>query len=261
MTATISLNQGIATLTIKTAGSLNSFDTSEFAALHAHFQDLAQDDDVRSVILTGEGRAFSAGAALNSFVTDGRIDITQDDLRDRFDTCLNPLIRLMTDFPKPLVIAINGTVAGGGMGLALSGDIVIAAESARFHCAFVRMLAIAPDLGTCWHLPNLMGRNKALPFALLGDGMTAAEASAAGLIFCTVPDEALADRAFDYAQRLAKAPAEALRHTRRLFSEASTRTMAEALDAERDVNVNLVTQPDFQEGVMAFLQGREPKFG
>lgn len=260
MITNITYRDQIATVTLKTSKPLNSFDMAGFSALRQVFDDLAQDDEVRAIILTGEGRAFSAGAALDAFVTDGKVDLSEADFRGHFDHHLNPLLHTIMALPKPLVIAINGIVAGGGMGLALAGDIVIASEEATFYCGFVKMLAIVPDLGISWLLPNLMGRNKSLPFALLGDGITAKEASDTGMIFRAVPDDDLMQTAYGYAARLKTAPAGALRQTRMLFTNAPSTSYSDMLDLERDANSALVAKPEFSEGVTAFLEGREPDF-
>jgi len=260
MIASISITDHIATVTLTSPKPMNTMTPEAFGELRDVFLDLRENADVRAVILTGQGRAFCAGAALDGFLENGQMKMTPEYLRRSFDENVNPLARVMLDLPKPIIVAINGIVAGAGMGLALAGDIVIASEDAQFHCGFVKMLGIVPDVGTSWMLPNLMGRNKALPFALLGHGLTAQQASDAGLIYHTVPADALMAEATKYAERLKAAPVDALRRTRKLFTDAPSTSYSDMLDRERDANVELVDGPDLEEGVSAFLEKRAPDF-
>mgnify|MGYP001949584889 CR=1 FL=1 len=124
MTADITRLDGIATLTLRTSHAMNSCSMTDFGALRDRFIELGADPEVHAVILTGSGRAFCVGAALDTFLGEAGLSGAPERLREGFDTCLNPLLRAMVDLPKPLVIAINGTVAGGGMGLALLGDLM-----------------------------------------------------------------------------------------------------------------------------------------
>lgn len=260
MIANISVLNQVATVELDSPNPMNTLTPGAFGELRDIFSALRDDDDVRAVILTGKGRAFCAGAALDGFLENGQMKMTPEYLRRSFDENVNPLLRIMMDLPKPIIIAVNGAVAGAGMGLALAGDIVIASEEAKFHCGFVKMLGIVPDVGSCWLLPNLMGRNKALPFALLGDSLTARQASDAGMIFHTVPADVLMVEAGKYADRLKTAPVDALRRTRKLFTDAPSTNYSDMLDRERDANVELVAGPDLEEGVKAFLEKRAPDF-
>ncbi|MBW8636332.1 enoyl-CoA hydratase/isomerase family protein [Hoeflea sp. WL0058] len=239
---------------------MNAISLEGFGELRAVFEALRRDRDVHAIILTGEGKAFCAGAALDSFVDKHGFKLTPGTLRKAFDEHLNPLMRTMMEIEKPIIIAINGPVAGGGIGLALAGDVVIASETARFHCGFVPMLAIVPDAGTSWLLPNLMGRNRALPMALLGDPLDAQEAMAEGLIYRVVGPDALMEEARGYAERLSRAPVDALRRARMLFTDAAATRFSDMLDKERDANCELVAGPEMKEGVSAFLEKRTPDF-
>lgn len=260
MVANVSKSNHIATIQLSNPQGMNSISLEGFGELHRIFESLRDDEDVRAIILTGEGKAFCTGAALDSMLDENGLKLTPQSLRRSFDEHLNPLLRTMMDMNKPIIVAINGTVAGGGMGLALTGDIVIAADTAKFYCGFVKMLAIVPDAGTSWLLPNLMGRNKALPMALLGDALSANEAKDAGMIYRAFPSENLMDEARSYAERLMQAPAEALRRTRQLFTNASSTSFSDMLDLERNTNCELLNGPEMQEGVSAFLEKRTPDF-
>lgn len=258
--AEISRSDGICIVRLATPWGMNSLSFEGFTALRSIFADLAADRAAEAVILTGSGRAFCAGLALDSLVGVESGGVQPEVLRHQFDAALNPLLRQMMDLPKPLVVAVNGTVAGGGIGLALAGDVVLAARNAAFHCAFVPMLGIVPDAGASWLLPNLMGRNKALPMALLGESLTAEEAERAGLIYRAVAPEELEQQALACAGRLMRASAEALHMTRHLFTDALSSDYSSLLDRERDANVALCTRPELAEGVRAFLSKREPDF-
>lgn len=260
MTAKVTKDEAIATITLSNPGALNTISLDGFGALKDIFLELHHDDEVRAIILTGEGNAFCAGAALDSFIKDGRLALTEPDLRRAFDENLNALLREMINIPKPIVCAINGTVAGGGNGLAFLGDVVLAAEGAKFYCGFVQMLNLVPDAGTSWLLPTLMGRNRALPHALLGDAISADDARDAGLVYRVVASGALMSEAALYARRLMKNPAEALVKTRQLFTEAGSTRFSDGLDAEREANCHFITTPETAEGVMAFLEKRAPDF-
>lgn len=258
--AEVSRSDAIATVRLATPWAMNSLTLEGFGALRRVFSELAEDGAVEAVILTGKGRAFCAGAALDSLVNPEGLSVEPEALRRQFDEALNPLLRQMMDLPKPLVVAVNGIAAGGGVGLALAGDLVIAARSATFHCAFVRMLGIVPDAGVSWLLPNLMGRNKALPMALLGESLAADEAERAGLIYRAVEPDEIDVEAVGYATRLMRAPPEALRLTRRLFTDALSSDFSSLLDRERDANVMLCARPELSEGIKAFLAKRQPDF-
>lgn len=260
MVASVSTSHHIATVILSNPQGMNSISLEGFGQLRRIFEGLRDDENVRAIILTGEGKAFCTGAALDSLIDENGLKVTPQSLRQSFDEDLNPLLRMMLDLNKPIIVAINGTVAGGGMGLALMGDIVIASDTAKFYCGFVKMLAIVPDVGTCWLLPNLMGRNRALPMALLGDALSAADAQEVGMIYRTVPPEMLMDQAQDYAERLMQAPTDALRRTRKLFTDASSTPYSDMLDSERDTNCELVAAPEMREGVSAFLEKRPPDF-
>lgn len=258
--AEITFAEGIATLRLDTPWGMNSLGLDGFGVLRGHLAELADDPRAEAVILTGTGRAFCAGAALDTLRDAYGATVDAATLRDRFDTAVNPLTRTMLAMPKPLVTAINGTVAGGGMGLALAADIVIASRQARFHCGFVPMLGIVPDAGTSWFLPNLIGRSRALAMALLNESIDADEAERLGLVRRAVDPAQLESTARDHATRLMQLPPEALRMTRTLFTAALSSDPDTILDRERDANVVLCQRPELAEGVAAFLARRPPDF-
>jgi len=166
----------------------------------------------------------------------------------------------------PIAIArlssrMTGTVAaGGGVGLALSGDIVLAAKSAYFVQVFGPKLGLVPDMGCTWLLPQLLGRARSRALALLGDRLPADKAAEWGLIWASVADDQLLNEAHALAQRLAKGPTKAFGEIKRVLDAAALNTLDEQLELERRVQQTLGDTEDFREGVTAFLTKREPQF-
>jgi 2-(1,2-epoxy-1,2-dihydrophenyl)acetyl-CoA isomerase len=172
----------------------------------------------------------------------------------------NPLVRDFAQFPKPTIVAVNGICAGGGVGLALGGDIVIAARSASFVQVFGPKLGLVPDMGVTWFAPRLAGRARARGMALLGDRITADQAAAWGLIWEAVDDLDLASSARSYAARLAAGPQQGFRRIKETLDASWENTLDEQLELERKTQGELGDTSDFIEGVTAFLQKRDPKF-
>jgi 2-(1,2-epoxy-1,2-dihydrophenyl)acetyl-CoA isomerase len=220
----------------------------------------ARDDDkVRAVLLTGTGRAFCAGADL---VGGGPIDskaVTPPDLGADMDRLFNPMIRAMRALPKPIVGAINGVAAGGGANFALACDIVLAARSARFDQAFVR-ISLMPDLGGTWFLPHIVGDARARALAMLGTSLTAEQAERMGMVWQVVDDAALMDEASKLARRLAAGPTLSYAAIKRAIDLAATNTLDQQLDLERDSQRALGQSADCREGVAAFLAKRPAQF-
>jgi 2-(1,2-epoxy-1,2-dihydrophenyl)acetyl-CoA isomerase len=260
MSIDISVDGEIATITLNNPAAMNALGFDDFVALADAFDRLSEDPAVQAIILTGTGKAFCAGAALGSLVDTSGQAITPKELDRAFHAAVNRVSRAMAGAFKPVVIAINGTVAGAAYGIALTGDVVLAARSATFHCGFVPMLGLLPDCGTSWYLPNLLGRNRGLATALLGDAISADEAAGAGMIYRTVEADALAATARDIAVRLAGTPREALLRTRAVFSAATHQSRDDVLEIERQMNVDLIASDELKEGVAAFREKRKPDF-
>jgi 2-(1,2-epoxy-1,2-dihydrophenyl)acetyl-CoA isomerase len=172
----------------------------------------------------------------------------------------NPLARDLAAFPKPTVAAVNGVAAGGGVGLALACDIVLAARSATFIQVFAPQLGLVPDMGCSWHLPRLVGAARARALALLGDKLTAEKAAEWGLIWQAVDETDLMPQAAALAERLAAGPTLGLVRTREVLAAAFDNDLAAQLDLERRTQFELGNTEDFAEGVRAFVQKRPPQF-
>ncbi|RZL31825.1 MAG: 2-(1,2-epoxy-1,2-dihydrophenyl)acetyl-CoA isomerase, partial [Rubrivivax sp.] len=201
--------------------ALNAFTAAMLGQLRQALEAAADDVHTRCVLLTGAGRAFSAGQDLaDPHVAPSREPgVAPKDIGHMLEQFYVPLALRLRDMPIPVVAAVNGVAAGAGANLALSCDLVLAGESASFIQAFSK-IGLIPDCGGTWLLPRLVGRAKALELALLGDKVQATEAERIGLIARVVPDAELLDNALAAAQRLAGMPTQALVATRRALDAA-----------------------------------------
>ncbi|MFG6449305.1 enoyl-CoA hydratase-related protein [Roseateles sp. BYS180W] len=248
---------GVCHITLNRPEALNAFTAPMLDALAAALQEVAANEQVRALVLTGAGRAFSAGQDLQEPLVRPEPGVRKD-LGLMLDHYL-PVARALRSLPVPTVCAVNGVAAGAGANLALGCDIVLAAEGASFIQAFSK-IGLIPDCGGTWLLPRLVGRAKALELALLGDKLSASEAARLGLIARCVPAETLAAEALGVAQRLAALPTSALVRTRALVDAAMDLPFDEALSAERTAQSALGQAHDYQEGVQAFLDKRAPRY-
>jgi 2-(1,2-epoxy-1,2-dihydrophenyl)acetyl-CoA isomerase len=241
-------------LTLNRPARLNALSPELMGALNAAFDALAADDTVRAVLLTGAGRGFCAGADLAQGMAGEPADLGA--LIDEF---YNPLVLKMRHLPKPIVCAVNGVAAGAGMNLALAGDVTIAARSANFTQAFVR-IGLLPDAGGTYFLPRLIGEGRARAMAMLGETMSAAEAHTLGLVWKLFDDEVFSTEALTIATNLAAKPAQALAAMKHAFNAAAGNSLAAQLELERDLQRKLGYSEDFAEGVKAFLEKRPAVF-
>ena len=256
---------GIAVLTFTRPGRLNPISPDAFKALPADLDRIAKDPAIRALIFTGEGRAFCSGASLETLAGDlgkgPEGGIPSDGLTELFDKGVNLIQRQLSEMEKPVIMAVNGIAAGGGVGLALAGDVVLASDTASFHLTFFPNLGILPDFGSSWLIPRLLGRGRAMAAMVTGEPIDAQTALEWGLVWKLVPQTDLMDTARDYARKLANGPKSALPDLRRAADLASTHDFSPHLDLERDVNLKLCGRASFTEGVTAFLEKRRPDFG
>lgn len=247
---------GVTRLTLNRPEKLNAFTQAMMTELGHAFEGAGNDPACRAVVLTGAGRAFSAGQDLADgvYVKGG----PQPDLGlilERY----NPIIRLVRSLPKPVIAAVNGLAAGAGVSLALACDLVYAAKSATFMQAFAR-IGLVPDCGSTWFLPRLIGEARARGLALLAEPLPAEKAEAWGLIWKAVDDDKLAAEVDALAGRLAGAPTYGLGLMKAAFDASPGNTLAAQLELERQLQSKAGKSPDYAEGVGAFLEKRKPSF-
>lgn len=255
--ATLAIDGHIATLTMDHPEVMNAISLEMLSGLTDALNVIEDKrDDVRCVVLTGTGRAFCAGANLQ-----GRNDSSRKlpDAGATLETAYHPFLRRLRDLHCPLVAAVNGPAAGGGMAFALMADIVIAVRSTYFLQAF-RRIGLVPDCGSTWQLPRLIGKARAVELSLLGEKLPAEKALEWGLINRVVDDADLAAETRKIATELANGPTVALAGIRRLYWESTHNSYEEQLDLEAQIQRNVGRTNDFREGVTAFLEKRPAKF-
>lgn len=252
----------VAIAVLDNAAGLNALTLPMQTALRALLAEVRADRSVRALLLVAEGRAFCVGADLSSLGAPEPND--ERTLGERTAQWMrgltNPLVQELHEMPVPVVAAVNGPCAGGGVGLALAADIVIAARSAYFYLPFIAKLGIVPDVGSSWFVQRLAGRGRALGLALTGERLHAEQAVAWGLAWAVVDDGALRERALELAQRLTLLPAHGALEARRAVDAAARHTLAEQLEYEAQRQSELLNRPSFLEGVQAFFAKRAPRF-
>ena len=242
---------GIAWLRFNRPERLNAIDAAMALAFRDAVRTLPGDATLRCVVLAGEGRAFMAGG-----------DITAFGNADAIATIMDPMheaLALLAALPVPVLASVQGAAAGGGMSIALSADLAIAADNAKFNLAYLR-LGTSPDCGGSWNLARLVGLRRAMGIALLEEVLDAPAALAAGLLNKVVPAAELAEATAAMARKLAAGPREASGRTKLLLRAAAGRDLPAQLDAERANFLACAGTADFAEGVGAFLARRTPDF-
>jgi 2-(1,2-epoxy-1,2-dihydrophenyl)acetyl-CoA isomerase len=250
---------GVLTLMLNRPQRLNAMSPPLIEAMNHELARAGDDRDIRAVLLTGIGRGFCAGADLAGSGPGDPDAQGRPDLGAAMDRIFNPMIRAMRALPKPIVAAVNGVAAGGGANLALACDIVLAARSARFDQAFVR-ISLIPDLGGTWFLPHTVGDARARALAMLGSSVPAEEAERMGMVWQVLDDAVLMAEANKLAHRLAAGPTLSYAAIKQAINAAATNTLDQQLDLERDSQRALGRSADYKEGVAAFLAKRPANF-
>ena len=250
---------GVLTLILNRPQRLNALNPALIEAVNHELARARDDQDIRAVLLTGIGRGFCAGADLAGGGPGEPGADGKPDLGAAMDRLFNPMIRNIRTLAKPVVAAVNGVAAGGGANLALACDIVLAARSARFDQAFVR-ISLMPDLGGTWFLPHIVGDARARALAMLGASLPAEEAERMGMVWQVLDDGLLMGEASELARQLAAGPTLSYAAIKKAMNLAPTNTLDQQLDLERDSQRALGRSDDFREGVAAFLAKRAPRF-
>lgn len=248
---------GVAVITLNRPKQLNSFNPEMHKALKRALKQAEADDSVRAVLLTGAGRGFCAGQDLNDRNVNSGAEMP--DLGESIEKYYNPLIKQISNMPKPVIAAVNGVAAGAGANIAFACDIVFAAQSASFIQAFCK-IGLVPDSGGTWVLPRLIGSARAKALMLLGDKVTASQAQEWGMIWQCVEDEALIETAMSVANHLATQPTKGLGFIKHALNHSSEHSLEDQLNMEKDLQRLAGQTDDYREGIAAFFDKRAPEF-
>lgn len=249
-------DSGVRTLTLNRPSVLNSFTRELGRELQVALRDIAVDDTVRAVLLTGAGRGFCAGQDLaEAMPTDGEMPDLGDFVRETW----NPVVSAIRHLEKPVICAVNGVAAGAGANLALACDILFASTEATFVQSFAK-IGVIPDSGGTFILPRLVGLHRATVMTMLAEKMTAEQARDWGLVYQVVASDHLLDAAMKTAKHLATQPTRALGMIKRAFNQSMGVDLDEQLTLEEDLQREAGQTADYAEGVNAFLEKRKPVF-
>jgi enoyl-CoA hydratase len=253
---------GVRQIALNRPAKLNAMNLTLVTRLHAALDAVATDHDCRVVVLTGTGRGFCAGVDLGGYGTvpgyedHGRIQQTF-----AIQQQIASLIPHLRRVPQPVIAAVNGPAAGGGFALVLGSDVRIAATSARFNAAFVRIGLSACDIGTSWLLPRLVGAGRAHELMLTGRLFDAEEAARIGLVLESVPDDGLMERVYNQAELIIRNAPMGVRMTKEvMWSALEIPGQQAAIDLENRTQVMLGQTEDASEAMHAFLDKRPPNY-
>ena len=248
----------VARITLDRPDTLNSLTFETYRELAATFREMASRRDLRAVILTGTGRAFCTGGDVKEII--GELLRFDREHLLAFTRLTCDLVRAMRALPRPVVAALNGTVAGAGAAIALAADFRVAADTARIAFLFVKVGLAGADMGAAFLLPRLVGLGRATELLMLGDFVEAKQAQRIGLYHRVVPRERLEAETQALVDRLVRGPLDGLAETKRALDRELSLELEAALDAEARVQAAPMLEPDFREGFDAFVQKRPPRF-
>lgn len=246
--------EGICLITFNRPKVYNSFNKPMAMALQETLDECAKDENIRAIVLKGEGKAFCAGQDLAE-VTDPEGPALKSIVGEHY----NPIISRIRAIEKPVIAAVNGVAAGAGANIALACDIVFAKKSASFIQAFSK-IGLIPDSGGTYFLPRIIGFQKALALMMTGDKVSAEEAEEMTMIYKAVEDEVFDKTVMSFAEKLSKMPTRALGLTKRAINSSYNNTMQEQLDLEENLQKEAGQTDDFNEGVQSFLEKRNANF-
>ena len=246
----------LATINLNRPDVLNSFNREMALALQDVLKSCDENDDIRAIYLTGNGRAFCAGQDLEEVVSENGPDLTTI-----VSGHYNPIVTQLRSIEKPIVCFVNGVAAGAGANIALACDIVFASENASFIQAFSK-IGLIPDSGGTYTLPRLIGWQKASALMMLGDKISADKAERMGMIYkvISVSDNEATNEAFKSAIKMSEMPTVGLGLTKRALNLSLTHSIEDQLKVEEKLQTLAGSTEDYREGVNAFLEKRKPEF-
>jgi 2-(1,2-epoxy-1,2-dihydrophenyl)acetyl-CoA isomerase len=251
---------GVATITLNRPQALNALNRDLTLALRDAVSSVEADESVRCVVLRG-GEHFMAGGDLKWFktITAGKSPAENRQQFHDFIAEVHPIVESLRRMPKPVIGAVRGAVAGFGMSLMMATDLVLAADDAYFTLAYT-LIGASPDGGSTYALPRIVGAKKAMELALLGERVDAAAAERLGLVNRVVPSEQLYAEAAKLAARLAAGPTAVYARTKALLQDSLNANLEAQLQREAEAFAHSASEPDFHEGLSAFLEKRKPQF-
>ncbi|MGJ3234954.1 enoyl-CoA hydratase/isomerase family protein [Marivirga sp.] len=248
------LQDGVCTITFNRPDFYNAFNDGISYEFQDALKSAGKDPEVRVVVITGEGKAFSSGQDLKS-ARDEDDKMFYNSLEKRY----NPIIRAMRKLPKPIIARLNGVAAGAGCSLALAADMIVAAESSKMIEVFIN-IGLVPDSGSSFFLPNLVGYQKAFELCAMGTKITAQEAFDLGIVNKMVKDEKLDEAVKSYTDYFAKAPTKSIGMIKKMLNKAATSSLDDMLEYEKYSQQIAGSSEDYKEGKQAFLDKRKPEF-
>lgn len=248
------IENGIASITLNRPDKLNSFNREMALLLQDKLDECASLKEIRCVYLTGAGKGFCAGQDLAEVV-----DPNGPGMQKILSEHYNPIITRLRNLPKPVIAAVNGVAAGAGANIALACDIVVAAASVSFIQAFSK-IGLIPDSGGTFHLPRLIGFQKASALMMMGDKISAQEALQIGMLYKVFSDETFADGSRKIALTLSQMPTKALAFLKHALNQSFSNNLEEQLLLEDQYQQKAAATADFKEGIQAFLEKRSPHF-
>jgi 2-(1,2-epoxy-1,2-dihydrophenyl)acetyl-CoA isomerase len=254
------IEDSIGTITLNRPEKMNAFSLDMALQLTNTLADFGRDDTVRAVVLRGAGRVFSAGGDITEMLDGVRTGLDRAAYFKAPLSAFGEIVLALRRIPKPVLAAVHGAAAGVAFNLMLACDLKMATDTTRFTQAFVR-LGLSPDGGGTWFLPRLIGYARACELTMLPTELDAATARDWGLINWVVPEDDFAEEVRAIALKLAKGPLGAIGRVKSLLNGADDRGLADQIEAERLAQVDNACSSDFEEGLSAFLEKRQPIFG
>jgi len=246
----------IATIKLNRPERMNAVNSVLADDFHRVLDEIAAENDIRVVIITGEGRGFCAGADVNQMADS--LEVKANTFTSQYASGVSPLAPHIRSIPQPVIAAVNGVAAGGGFGIALACDMRIASEKARFGCVFVKR-SLVPDTGTSYTTPGLVGMGVAMEMALTGNVYDAQWALDKGLVNKVVPEENLMEEAFKLAEEISSNPPIAVRSIKQLMYSHSL-DLDPVYKQERAANAPAANSEDRKEAVRSFVEKRQPVY-